>query len=319
MKVVDLSVGAESEIPDPRTSPLLAEFESKRRRLLDELATVEARITGGPALRERLQALEADALIGKPVGPDLEKARVAVRDLSEAEQRASILHRALRTLEKECLEAGRAVLSELAPIAIDGVYAEAVRNLTRNLLAARASALRVYGLRRQLEERFSAANPTGVHLPGYAATPILALATTWHRLLAAQFCELKGWLRDAYDLGLLRVEDLGGVYEPKPAPARRTGTIVSRPVSFVRSVLVKTRSGGADFAKEQAHRDRLVLKPDDGGDVLEFDGFTELEAGVFCGPLLNASSPKLRAGQRVEFQLGNTADGKTRVQSVRLI
>ena len=320
VNVVDLAVGgAESEIPDPRTSQLLADFESKRRRLLDELATVEARMTGGPALRERLQMLEANALINKPVGQDLEKARVAVRELSEAEQKASILHRALRALEKERLEAERAVRAELAPIAIDRVYAEAVRRHARNLLAARDSALHLYRLKRELEEKFSAANPTGVHLPGYAATPILALAMPWHRLLAAQFCELRGWLRDGYDLGLLSEADLHGIYTPKAKPVALTGSIVNKPVSFMRSVLAKTKSGGSEFAKEQGSRDRLVLRPDDGGDELEFDGHTELMTSAGSYQLLNVSSPRLRAGQRVEYSVSVTSAGKTRVRSVRVV
>jgi hypothetical protein len=300
MKVADLAVGgAESEIP--KTSPLMADFELKSRRLMDELATVESRMTGGPALRERLQALEAEALIGKPVDRELEKARAAARELADAEQKASILHRALRTLEKERLEAERTARAELAPIAI-AVYANAVREHARNLLAARVSALRLYGLRRQMEERFSSPNPTGVHLPGYAATPILALASTWHRLLAAQYSELKGWLRDAYDLGLLGRDDLGGVYEPKPEAPPLTGTVVMKRAWSIVGALAHRK--GEDVPKPQ-------VRSDSSGDLFELDGWTEVWTSTGRIPVTD-----LRDGDRVEFRVSSTAAGARRLSHV---
>jgi hypothetical protein len=295
----------DSGIPDARKHPRLTALEVKRRELLDGLATVENTMRGGPALRERLEALEADAMIGKPVERELEKVRAAVRELTEAEQKAGVLHRALRNLEKERIEVERAVHAELAKLAVEGVYTGAVRDLAAHLLSTRESAIRLYALAGEIEQKFGVSSGCGprVRLPGYGAESLMGLSKTWHRLLAAQYSELRGWLRDSHDAGLLREEDLGGVYTPRRVAPRPTGTVVLKGVRI---------NSGALANRKEVEVDVPHIRPDAGGELLRVDG-TTVEV---WSPIGRISPRELRVGERVEYVLSTNGRGEHVLNSV---
>lgn len=296
-------------LPDPRRHDRVVTLEAKKRQLCDELSTIENGMTGGPALRARLHDLEADALIGKVKPGELEDLRRQVRELDENERKTAIVQLSLRRIDVDIAEALLAAKKELAREVVEGVYAEAAQKLIADLLAARESSTRLYALRAEVEEKFSHQNPSGCLLPGYPTTQLLNVASPWYRLLAAPFCELRGFLRDCHELGLVDESDLGGVWQPQPVPPTPTGTIVVQGVPFIK----RWRDGIA----EEGSRDKLRLKPDDGGALLNFNGWTEVQTATGSSPM-NAA-PTLRVGQRVEFKLNVTASGEKSVAWVRCI